>query len=247
MRTTTRTARPTEAETLDSEPAKAGATLPTHSEPDATPSTSASFAKHLLYLLLGLPLGTLYLTVVLTGASLGIGLMPLALLGIPTTIVLWYALRSLIRVERSLATTLLGAQIDPIPPVPRPSGGLWRHFKAVITDRYGWKTTIYLLARFPAGLLTFTIALSLAATSLALTLAPTYMWTSSNRSWLGQWFDSYLWSFALVPIGLLLSLATVYAINAMAHACRRWTTDALTSRPRLGLSRDEQQTNEEIR
>ena len=194
-------------------------------------SSRSSLLANLLYLFLGLPLGILYLTVVLTVMSLSVGLMPLALLGIPTLISLWYITRALMSFERNLAITLLGAQIDPIPPVPKAAGGLWTKFKTIIADRYGWKGMLYLLLRFPAGLFTFTAAITLSALSLSLTLAPTYMWADNTPDntldWLGPWFDSYLWSFALVPIGIIITLATIHLTHKLADACRQWTTTSL--------------------
>ena len=197
-------------------------------QPSRQPADDPPIYRKLLYLMLGLPLGILYLTVVLTGLGLGVGLMPLALLGVPTTIGLWYINRALLRRERNLSNTLLGARIGPIDPVPRPSGGLWQQFRTIAADRYGWKGMVYLLLRFPAGLFTFTVTVTLAVLSLSLTLAPTYMWAGDNRVWLGQWFDSYLWSFALVPIGIIVSVATIYTTNMLANACRQWTTGALS-------------------
>ena len=63
-------------------------------------------------MLLGLPLGTIYFTVIVTGVSLALGLMVLALIGIPITIALWYVNRAFMRMERGLAVGLLDEQID---------------------------------------------------------------------------------------------------------------------------------------
>jgi hypothetical protein len=228
--TTGSTRRPTMTTTQETELHESETLLVVNEDRLAQPSTQPAdppFYRKLLYLMLGLPLGILYLTAVLTGVGLGVGLMPLALLGVPTTIGLWYINRALLRLERNLANTLLGARIGPIDPVPRPSGGLWQQFRTIATDRYGWKGMVYLLLRFPVGLFTFTVTVTLAVLSLSLTLAPTYMWVGGNRVWLGQWFDSYLWSFALVPVGIIVGVATIYTTNMLANACRQWTTGAL--------------------
>jgi hypothetical protein len=184
--------------------------------------------RNILYLLLGLPLGTLYFTVIVTGLSLGVGIMVLALLGIPLLIGLWYLNRAFMRVERGLAVGLLGEQIDPVPPTPAWPGGLWRHFKAVIADRYGWKGMLYLLLRFPVGIFTFTLAVTLVSTSLGLTFAPTYMWTGTDIEWFGTTVDPYPWSFALVPIGIALTFVSLHAMNALAGACGRWARWSLS-------------------
>lgn len=182
----------------------------------------ASYAG-ILYLLLGLPLGTLYFSVIVTGLSLVVGLMVVALLGIPILIGLWYVDRAFLHIERGLAVGLLGEQIGPVRPVPAWPGGLWRHFKACIAEHYGWRGMLYLLLRFPVGVFTFTLAVTLVATSLGLTFAPTWMWASDDLTWGGTTFDPFPWSFALVPIGFVLMFVSLHLMNALARACGRWT------------------------
>lgn len=193
------------------------------------PAPPQSFVGSLIYLLLGVPLGALSFTVVMIGVTLGIGLMPLALLGIPTTIGFWHISRMLMRLERNLANALLGAHIDSVLPVPHPAGGMWQQFKIIINDRYGWKGLLYLVLRFPVGILTFIVSVTLVALSLSLTLAPTYMWAGDNREWLGQWFDSYLWSFALVPLGIIVSFTTIYLTRTLGNVLRRWVAQSLSA------------------
>ncbi|MDJ0768234.1 MAG: sensor domain-containing protein [Ilumatobacter sp.] len=177
----------------------------------------------ILYLLLGLPLGTLYFSVIVTGVSLGIGLMPLALIGIPIIIGQWYVNRAFMHIERGLAAGLLQLDIDKVPPVPAWPGGLWRHFKAVMADKVGWRGMLYLLLRFPVGVFTFSLAVTLVSTSLGMTFAPTYMWTSNDIEWFGWDVDPFPWSFALVPIGIVLTFVSLHLMNALARACGRWT------------------------
>jgi DNA-binding transcriptional LysR family regulator len=178
---------------------------------------------NILYLLLGLPLGTLYFSVIVTGVSLAIGLTPLMLLGIPLTIAFWYVNRAFMHIERGLAAGLLRERIEPVRPTPAWPGGLWRHFKAVIGERYGWRGMLYLLLRFPVGVFTFTLAITLVSTSLGLTFAPTWMWTSDDLTWGGTTFDPFPWSFALVPFGIVLTFVSLHLMNALARACGRWT------------------------
>ena len=178
---------------------------------------------NILYLLLGLPLGILYFTTIVTGVSLAIGLTPLMLLGIPLTVALWYANRAFMHIERGLAVGLLGEQMDAVEPVPTWPGGLWRHFKACIAENYGWRGMLYLLLRFPVGVFTFTLAVTLVSTSLGLTFAPTWMWTSDDISMFGMDVDPFPWSFLCVPIGIVLTFASLHLMNALARACGRWT------------------------
>jgi len=176
-----------------------------------------------LYLLLGLPLGTLYFTVVVTGFSLGIGLMVLALIGIPILIGLWYVVHAFMRLERAMAVDMVSVDVPPIDPLPDWPGGLWRHFKHSMGHVPTWKGIAYLLLRFPVGIATFTVAVTLVSTSLAMTFAPVYMWTSDDLTW-GSWsFDPFWWSFLLVPVGIVLVFVSLHVMNALATVSARWT------------------------
>lgn len=177
----------------------------------------------ILYLLLGLPLGTTYFTILVTGFSLGLGLMVLALIGIPILIGLWYVVQACLQLERAMAVGLVRVDIEPVDPLPAWPGGLWRHFKRFMGHVPTWKGIVYLLLRFPAGIATFTIAVTLVSTSVAMAFAPAYMWTSDDLTW-GSWtFDPFWWSFLLIPVGLVLIFVSLHVMNALAVVCARWT------------------------
>ncbi len=178
---------------------------------------------NLLYLLLGLPLGTLYFTVLVTGFSLGIGLMVLALIGIPILIGLWYVVHAFMQLERAMAVGMVGVDVAPVDPLPAWPGGLWRHFKHFMGHAPTWKGIGYLLLRFPAGITTFTVAVTLVSTALGMTFSPVYSWTSDDLTW-GSWtFDPFWWSFLLVPVGIVLVFVSLHVMNGLATACARWT------------------------
>jgi hypothetical protein len=193
--------------------------------------------RNILYLLLGLPLGTLYFTVLVTGWSVGLSMLIVALSGIPILIGLWYLTRGFMSLERGLAVALLEVDVAPLSPVPTWTGGLWQQFKVLMRDRPTWRGVSYLLLRFPAGIATFTVAVTLVATSLGLAFAPTYMWTSDNLTWAGTTFDSFAWSFALVPVGIVLAFVSLHLMNALALACGRWAKASLGSTPAPEASR----------
>lgn len=178
--------------------------------------------RTIIFLLLGLPLGTFYFVVLVTGVSVGISLLVVALLGIPILIGLWYLVRGLMRFERTLAMNLLDVDIAPLGSVPESSGGLWTRFKTLMADRPTWRGFWYLILRFAAGVATFTIAVTLIAVSLGLAFGPTFSWTSDDLDWFGWTFDPFLWSFALVPIGILLVFVSLHVMNAVGAACGRW-------------------------
>ncbi len=179
--------------------------------------------SNLLYLLLGLPMGTLYFTVLVTGFSLGLGLMVLALIGIPILLGLWYVVNAFMQLERAAAVGLVGVDMRPVDVLPAWPGGLWQHFKDFMRHTPTWKGIVYLLLRFPVGIATFTIAVTLVSTAVGMAFAPVYMWTSDDVTW-GSWtFDPFWWSFLLVPLGIVLAFVSMHVMNALATVCARWT------------------------
>ena len=89
---------------------------------------------------------------------------------------------ALCRFERQVAITLLNEDI-PLS-VSRPAlGGLWSRVKALLKDRVTWTGVLYLFLKFPLGIVTFTIAVTLIAVTVGLLAAPTYMWTSDPLVW----------------------------------------------------------------
>jgi hypothetical protein len=87
-----------------------------------------------------------------------------------------------------------------------------------------WKGIAGLLLWFPVGIATFTVAVTLVATSLAMTFGPIYMWTSDDVTWGSQTFDPFWWSFLLVPVGIVLVFVSLHVMNALATVCARWTS-----------------------
>lgn len=183
--------------------------------------------RDIVYLLLGLPLGTLYFTVLVTGISLGLGLMVLALIGIPILIGLWYVIHAFAQFERGLAIGLLRVDIAPLSGMPPWPGGLWTHFKALMGDRPIWIAIQYLFLRFPIGVATFTFAVTAISVSLGMTFAPVYMWTSDELTWGSTTFDPFPWSFALVPIGIISVFVALHLMSWLAEACGRWARVSL--------------------
>ena len=102
---------------------------------------------NIVYLLLGLPLGTLYFTALVTGFSLAIGLMVLALIGIPILIGLWYLVHGFMQLERAMAIGMVGEDVEPIDPLPVWPGGLWGHFKHFMGHASTWKRTSHRRSR----------------------------------------------------------------------------------------------------
>jgi hypothetical protein len=86
------------------------------------------------------------------------------------------------------------------------------------------------MLRFPAGIATFTLAVTALTVPVMIAYTPIYARVSDES--FGDWFwsdelhdfaTSNPWSWALLPAGLLLAFAAVHALNTLARGCGRWT------------------------
>jgi hypothetical protein len=200
--------------------------------------------RNIAYLLLGLPLGTLWFTFLVSGLSVGISMVVVALLGIPLLLGLWYVIRACANVERGAADRLLGG-LHPLAPLVAPGhGGPWARLRSMSGERDRWREFGYLLLRFPVGVATFTIAVTALTTPLMVAYAPFEARYGGDHPF-GDWAHSAAaeeiasstpWSWLLVPLGLALLFGSFHLLNALADACGRWTTAWLGSGANRGAS-----------
>jgi hypothetical protein len=172
--------------------------------------------------LAGLPLGIAYFTWFVTGLATGLGLA-ITLIGIPLLTLVLAGVRPLLGAERALSNALLGTDIAPVAVAPAGSGWLGR-LKAYWTDGSTWRGMAYLLARFPVGLLTFCVTVSVYSSAGYLITAP--ISAPFDGVELGIWEpDTWYEGLALVPAGLLLLVASGWISEGMAAMSRglaRW-------------------------
>jgi hypothetical protein len=184
--------------------------------------------RNLAYLLVGLPLGTLWFALLVTLLSTSVSLLVVALIGLPLLVGTWYAVRAGANVERVVADTLLDQPI-PRAPLAGPPGNLWVRCKAMTGDRRRWRELGFLLARFPAGIATFTAAVTALAVPVLVAYTPIHGRYVDQD--FGDWFwsselehfaSTSAWSWLLVPLGLGLMFVAFHLLNALARACGRW-------------------------
>ena len=128
---------------------------------------------NLVYLALAFPLGLFYFVFLVTGLSVG---FPLIILWVGLVILagvftLWLAF---IAFERWLAMTLLRVSIPPMIQRDLTGKTLWQKFTAVLGSPVTWKGLLYLLARFPLGILSFVLLVTFGTLSVVLIGAPFY-------------------------------------------------------------------------
>src|SRR4051794_27864715 len=166
----------------------------------------------LAYLLIALPMASLYFSVLVTGLSTGAGLA-VTLVGIPILVATMYVWRWLAGVERWLAARLLKEEIaSPYRPVTE--RGWWPRLRVRLADPATWKDLAYLFLLFPLALATFTIVTVVLAVALGALFAPAWYWAIPGGIALGATHIDELWeALVAVPAGALLLLAGLRIVN----------------------------------
>ena len=155
----------------------------------------------LLYLFLAFPLGIAYFVLLVVGFSLGfsliiiwVGLLILALL-IPT---IWL----LISFERLQTTHLLGISIPITSPVSSENISLWQKLKLFLTDPATWKGVLFILLKFPIGIISFVVLVTGLAVLFSMIFSPLII--SWNPIHFGVWkVDTISEAIGLCMLGLM--------------------------------------------
>jgi hypothetical protein len=175
---------------------------------------------NLLYLLLAFPLGLIYFCFFVIGVSLGlatvillIGFLILAFVGLG-----WWAFAVF---ERYQAIWLLGMDVPPMDkPGARPEG-FWNRVVDLLSNPVTWKSLIFLIIKFPLGVFTFIVLVTLAGVSLGLVAAPlVYWWLPYGVDLSGSnvWLIDTLWE-ALIAfiVGVIFGFFSLHVLNYLAY------------------------------
>ncbi len=122
-------------------------------------------SKELGYVLLGLPLGAVYMLLVIGGVVVG-ALLGALWVGLPLLVVTFGLLWRCAEVERRLANSLLEARISPLPPLrPSRGAGVFARIRSRVSSRAFWRAVVLLSLRLPvSAVATALIAAALIAT-----------------------------------------------------------------------------------
>jgi signal transduction histidine kinase len=181
--------------------------------------------RETFHLLFNLPVGIATFVVIVTGFATGVG-MAITLLGIPIVFATMYVSRWMASVERARADLLLGVDVHPAYRPDPPRDKWWRVHVARIADPATWIEVGYHLFMLPFGIVTFTVTLTLWATSFGMLFAPTWAWALPDSMWIGPeahpvWVLDTPAELALVSAaGLLLLFVTPWVVRAMAAGNR---------------------------
>jgi signal transduction histidine kinase len=172
--------------------------------------------RRLAYLLLEVPLGTIWFTVLVTLWSLGFGLLVTPFV-IPTAIALAFATRWCTAVDAGFAHSLLGVEAH-VPAISIAGTG-WRERMHNLFGPGFWRAQTYLWTRwfvgFPAGVL----MLALIGVPITMIVEPLVVpFVSGGASLYGLHIHSFLEALAFVPLGIVLLPLSVAAARPLGAA-----------------------------
>jgi uncharacterized membrane protein len=118
----------------------------------------------LIYMLLSLATGIFYFTWAVTGVSLTVGLAIL-IIGIPFALLFIGSVRVISWVEGRVVEALLGVRMPRRLPTQEEGGTVWTRIKRMLADARTWSSLLYMALQLPLGIIYFTLAVTLGATS----------------------------------------------------------------------------------
>jgi signal transduction histidine kinase len=172
--------------------------------------------RRLAYLLLEVPLGTIWFTVLVTLWSLGFGLI-VTPFGIPTAVALAFVTRWCTAVDAGFASSLLG--VDAHVPAISIAGRGWRERMHNLFGPGFWRAQTYLWTRwfvgFPAGVL----MLALIGFPITLIVEPLIVpFIPGGASLYGLHIRSVFEALPFVPLGVVLLPLSVAAARPLGGA-----------------------------
>jgi hypothetical protein len=192
---------------------------------------------NLIYLLAAFPLGVFYFAFLVVGLSAGISLS-IVWVGIPLLLLVvsgWWVLANF---ERFMAIFWLKEEV---PTMRRPlstDNDLWTQLKSHLTNPVTWKSPTYLFLKFPLGMASFVITVTLVFLTMAFLTLPLTFETLDVQ--IGGFFfqDQLVWqvdsiceAFLGTLIGLLLWPLTMQIINGLAWVHAKFARVMLSINP----------------
>ncbi len=134
---------------------------------------------NLFYLLASFPLGVFYFVFLVSGLSTGISLA-IIWIGVPILFLVGITWWLLARFERSMAITILKEDIPRMAPPAKNCTSVWSRIIEYIVNPVTWKSLLYLFLKFPLGMATFVILVTLVSLTLSFLVMPLIFYYSGN-------------------------------------------------------------------
>jgi|GEM_PF-4415575 len=197
--------------------------------------------RNVLYLLLSFPLGILYFVFLVTGLSAGIGTL-IVWVGAFILLGTFFAVKGFTGLERALAKFLLQTTIphrqSRYPSRQDLDKSIFAKARDLVFNRESWAGIGYLLLKFPFGVVSFVLTVTLLSVSLALMVAPLAVFIPPLEMNIGNWeVDSLMEALPFAVTGYFLSFLSFHILNAMAWLHSRWAMLCLKRLPNWNAHR----------
>ena len=176
---------------------------------------------NLIYLFLTFPLGLTYFIILITGISLGFGLM-IVWVGFLILAAVFALSWALTLFERQLAIVLLRIDLPRIASTAIPGETILQQLKRYLSSSQTWKGLAYLFIKFPLGIITFVLCVTLLSLSLGLLLAPV-IYPFAHINFLNLRIDNFSLSVLAAFIGVFLTPLSLYLLNFTADLWAKFT------------------------
>ncbi|MEE8119613.1 MAG: sensor domain-containing protein [Gammaproteobacteria bacterium] len=166
----------------------------------------------MFFMLLALPTGVIYFTVVVTGGALSLGFMIL-IIGIPFFLLYLGVIRLFAFLEGRLIEAFSGIRMPRRQPYEQKDKPILTRIMEMLTDSRTWLSMVYMLLKLPLGIAYFTAVVTLVSLSLGFIFGPFGEVTTDFD--LGQPILEGWSSLILVPIGVLLLTASLHLFRGV--------------------------------
>jgi hypothetical protein len=176
---------------------------------------------NLIYLFLSFPLGLTYFIILVTGLSLGFGLLIIwvGLLILAAVLAISWAC---VHFERQLAIHLLKVELPQIETTTVPGETIFHQVKRYLVNPLTWKGLAYLFLKFPLGVITFVISVTLLSLSISLLLAP-FIYPFWHLNYFFVRIDSLPVALVAFVAGVFMTPLSLYFLNLLAEVWAKFT------------------------
>lgn len=193
---------------------------------------------NLFYLFASFPLGVFYFVFLISGLSTGISLS-IIWVGIPILLLMGVAWWGLARFERQLAVHFLKEDIPKIVNTSFSKESILLQMKERIANPITWKSLLYLFLKFPMGIVTFIVLVTVVSLTLSLLAMPLiyeFMPFDEIGIFIGGDFpdwriDSLGDATVAALIGVLLLPVTLHISNVLAWVHGKFAKIMLSNEP----------------
>jgi hypothetical protein len=178
-----------------------------------------------LYLLLAFPLGLFYFVFLVTGLSVGIGTI-IIWVGVLILALVYGAWYAMIVFERQMAIGMLHEDIPPMSHQDLTGKSLWQKFVVTLRNPVTWKGLVYLIGKFPLGILSFVVLVTMLSVSAAFIGLPfyyQYIHPGVDLTINGIYYFNPIWLIDTLPeallgclAGLFIALISLHIFNGLA-------------------------------